>query len=52
MQVGPQQDQRPNVLRHTRQGLLVVCLLKPGEAEMNRTFFVSRLPYIHAKFVL
>jgi hypothetical protein len=35
MQVGRQQGQRLSVLRHTRQGLPVVCLLKQGETEVN-----------------
>lgn len=35
MQVGPQQHQRQNILRHVRQGLQLVCLLIPGKAEMT-----------------
>jgi hypothetical protein len=51
MLVGPQQDQRLNIPHHTKQGLPAVCLLKLGEAEMNRVFFVSGLPHIYVKLV-
>lgn len=39
MGVELQQRQRPNILRHARRGLQLICLLIPGKADMNRAWF-------------